>query len=117
MTVTEDDVILVTSDCGSNSNKILYINAYDSQLKKFPFYNNSTKKYNLNNGIHSFDQTILIGFHEYNCAYSKDKPAKGVMVLDKKGNCSKTLWITENDFDFLKILDSLTTNINGDNYL
>ncbi|VDI01893.1 Hypothetical predicted protein [Mytilus galloprovincialis] len=114
MTVTEDDVILVTSNCGSNSNKILYMNAYDNQFNKFQIYSNFPKFYNLNNGIHSFDQTILIGFHKYNCAFSKDKPAKGVMVLDKKGNCSKTLWITENDSDSLKIgsIDSLTKNIN-----
>ncbi|XP_052070892.1 E3 ubiquitin-protein ligase TRIM36-like [Mytilus californianus] len=37
MTVTEDDIILVTSDWGSNSNKILCMNAYENNLKTSNF--------------------------------------------------------------------------------
>ncbi|XP_071131765.1 E3 ubiquitin-protein ligase TRIM45-like [Mytilus edulis] len=54
MTVTEDDVILFATDMGSNSNKILCMNAYDERLKKIEFSKASTKTYTLNSGIHSF---------------------------------------------------------------
>ncbi|CAG2256937.1 unnamed protein product [Mytilus edulis] len=61
-------------------------------------------------------RTILIGFQGYSCGYSKEKLDIGVMILDKKGNYSETLWIKEKDSDCQKIssIDSLTSNTNGD---
>ncbi|CAC5408255.1 unnamed protein product [Mytilus coruscus] len=113
VTVTEDDKIMITEV----HDGIRYKGTYNKHLNILEIQNNPIKKEIVfRNGIHSFDQTILLGFEEFDLFANFKFQGAGVMVLDKNGYCSKTLWNTEKDSDIhmLQGIDKLTTNKRGD---
>lgn len=115
MTVTEDDLILITP----GYNGIRCINAHDEKLQWFSISNEPEGPcYMVKNGIHydSFDQTILFGFEEYVEIECLEFPGwGGVMILDKNGQHLKTLMYKDLDpyFSDDRIM-KLTKNTNGD---
>ncbi|CAC5408253.1 unnamed protein product [Mytilus coruscus] len=115
MTVTEDDKILTTEAFDG----ILCKHKYSKQITSFKIRNNHTGNNVIyRNGIHSFDQKILLGFEEfweYPNPFS-EFPGTGVMILNENGDCLKISWNTEKDsyIHMLRGIDKLTTNKRGD---
>lgn len=104
MTVTDDETILVNTKYGlkcENNGKFSLFEISNTPFSEDIFH---TK------GIHSFDQTIVVGFETY--------PSQeiGVLFLDKHGHCFKTLRKTkcDSDYQILHQINKLTTNSKGD---
>ncbi|CAC5408252.1 unnamed protein product [Mytilus coruscus] len=130
MTVTDDDMILITNGTG----EIRCLNAYNEKFKYFKFdrrFSNDEQFKHFNykrrfsfissdiNGIHSNGHTILVGLSDFHT--SKNHPSDiYIMVLNKEEECLKKSWNTETKHNALSPpnktyqIEKLTKNINGD---
>ncbi|XP_071153985.1 uncharacterized protein [Mytilus edulis] len=121
MTITEDDLILIAN----GNDQLTCMKEHDKKLQFFELSNlfelsylPEEPTYTFGNGIHSFDQTILLGFEEYDGLEEYPCQLGGVMIFDKSGHHLQTFMKTEDDSDLCCLLKQkimkLTTNTNGD---
>ncbi|CAC5408258.1 TRIM36 [Mytilus coruscus] len=114
MTVTEDDTILINS----NSNGILFLNAYDNELKIFEIALPPTNGTNIHvqTGIHSFDNSVLVGMIEFEPWNPEKLGMWGLISFDENSYCQELYRIPDSDSDppIIDRVDKFTVNINGD---